>query len=71
MDTIHNVQAATLLINGRYSLMQDIAIRPYFEQIPRVKWITLEKSSLMGHLEERERFTEVVASFLGADQKSS
>ena len=70
VDTISNINVETLLINGRYDLITDVAVMPYFERIPKVKWVTLEKSSHMGHWEERLRFMEIVAGFLNAKRKT-
>ena len=67
MDDLHRINASTLLINGRYDEIQDIAVAPFFEHIPKVKWVTLEKSSHMGQFEEREKYLEVLARFLLSD----
>ncbi|KAL9087379.1 MAG: hypothetical protein Q9165_006676 [Trypethelium subeluteriae] len=68
VDDVHNIKVETLLINGRYDLIQDVAVMPYFERIPKVKWVTLEKSSHMGHWEERERYMDIVSNFLGVKE---
>lgn len=60
----HNIEVETLLLNGRYDEATDLCMAPWFKTIPRVKWVTLENSSHMGHWEDRERFMEVVGSFL-------
>ena len=64
IEDIHKIEASTLLINGRYDEVQDAAVAPFFEKLNKVKWITLEKSSHMGHFEERERYMEVLKDFL-------
>ncbi|KAL8786253.1 MAG: hypothetical protein Q9195_008277 [Heterodermia aff. obscurata] len=64
IEDIHKIEASTLLINGRYDEVQDLAVAPFFEKLNKVKWITLEKSSHMGHFEERERYMEVLKDFL-------
>ncbi|KAF2450249.1 proline-specific peptidase [Karstenula rhodostoma CBS 690.94] len=60
----HKIQAEILLLNGRYNEMTDDVVKPWFEKIEKVKWITLEKSAHMGHWEERDRYVQVVADFL-------
>ncbi|KAI9697147.1 MAG: hypothetical protein M1820_007882 [Bogoriella megaspora] len=60
----HKISVPTLLINGRYDEVQDIAVAPWFMNIPKVKWIQLEKSSHMGHYEERDRYMQFVGAFL-------
>ncbi|KAL9623738.1 MAG: hypothetical protein Q9160_001968 [Pyrenula sp. 1 TL-2023] len=62
----HKINVPTLLINGRYDEVQDIAVAPWFKHIPKVKWIQLEKSSHMGHFEERPRYMQFVGAFLGS-----
>jgi L-proline amide hydrolase len=64
----HKIDVETLLINGRYDEAQDICIEPWFHEIPKVKWIQLEKSSHMGHLEQPERYLRVIAAFLGSEK---
>ncbi|KAL2037445.1 hypothetical protein N7G274_009725 [Stereocaulon virgatum] len=64
IDEAHNIMVPTLLINGKYDEVQDVAVAPFFEQISKVKWVTLEQSSHMGHFEERKRFMEIVGRFL-------
>lgn len=64
----HKINVETLLINGRYDEVQDIAVSPWFREIPKVKWIQLEKSSHMGHWEERERYMQICGAFLGSEK---
>ncbi|KAK3944389.1 L-amino acid amidase [Diplogelasinospora grovesii] len=62
----HNIQAETLLLNGRYDEVTDLCVEPWFKTIPKVKWVTLESSSHMAHWEARERYMQVCASFLSS-----
>ncbi|KAF7369911.1 Proline iminopeptidase [Mycena sanguinolenta] len=64
VEDAHKISVPTLLINGRYDLAQDAVMQPYFANIPRVKWVQFAESSHMAHMEERERFMDVVGSFL-------
>ena len=68
IEDIYQIEASTLLINGRYDEVQDVAVAPFFEKLKRVKWITLEASSHMGHFEERERYMEILKDFLGGNK---
>ena len=68
IDEIHRINASTLLLNGYYDEAQDIAVQPFFDLIPRVKWFQFAESSHMPHHEERELFLKVVGEFLTADQ---
>lgn len=62
-----NIEAETLLLNGRYDEATDLCMKPWFETVPKVKWVTLENASHMGHWEERERYMEVCGCFLEAE----
>jgi proline-specific peptidase len=59
-----NINIETLLINGRYDEVSELCVEPWFRCIPKVKWVVFEKSSHMPHWEERERFMELVGTFL-------
>jgi len=61
---LHKINVPTLLINGYFDEAQDIAVAPFFKSIPKVKWVTFANSSHMPHLEETERYLEVVSRFL-------
>lgn len=39
IDELHKINATTLLINGRYDEAQDSAVEPFFQHIPKVKWV--------------------------------
>ena len=64
INEIPNIEASTLLLNGRYDEVGDNAMQPFFDKISRVKWVTFEQSSHLSHWEERSRFMQVVAHFL-------
>ncbi|KAJ7649294.1 proline-specific peptidase [Mycena rosella] len=66
----HKINVPTLLLNGRYDEAQDMVVAPFFLEIPHVKWVTFAESSHMSHYEERERFMEVVGSFLVEDRQT-
>ncbi|KAE9963042.1 hypothetical protein EG328_011810 [Venturia inaequalis] len=58
------ITVSTLLLNGRYDEATDWVTKPYFEEIPTVRWYTFSESSHMPHWEERDRFMEIVGGFL-------
>lgn len=64
ISTANKIEAETLLINGHYDEVQDLAVLPWFERIRKVKWVQLAKSSHMGHFEERERYMQILGEFL-------
>ncbi|OTA79562.1 hypothetical protein M434DRAFT_38278 [Hypoxylon sp. CO27-5] len=60
----HNIQAPTLLLNGKYDEVMDFVVEPFFRTINKVKWVTLENSSHVSLWEDRERFMQLVGDFL-------
>ena len=61
-----NITATTLVYNGEFDTSHDVATKPFFEHIPRVRWITFANGGHMCHLEEslREKILEIVGDFL-------
>ncbi|KAJ7347079.1 Alpha/Beta hydrolase protein, partial [Mycena albidolilacea] len=64
VDDIHKISVPTLLINGRYDDAQDVGVVPFFDRIPRVKWVQFAESSHMPFFEETECFFQIVGDFL-------
>ena len=60
----HDIKVETLLLNGRYDEVTDACMKPWFKTVPRVRWVTLENSSHMGHFEDRDRFMQVCGNFI-------
>lgn len=48
-------------------MVQDTVVQPFFDKIPKIKWMTFEKSSHTPMWEEREKFMEVVEHFLNLE----
>jgi pimeloyl-ACP methyl ester carboxylesterase len=69
-STAHKIDAETLLINGRYDEVQDVAVLPWFKRIRKIKWVQLANSSHMGQFEERERYMQLVGEFLTAEESA-
>ncbi|EMD34962.1 hypothetical protein CERSUDRAFT_85714 [Gelatoporia subvermispora B] len=64
IDRLHLVRQPTLVINGRDDISQDFVVAPFFEKIPKVKWVRFEQSSHMPFWEERERYMQLVNDFV-------
>ncbi|MFF4354902.1 proline iminopeptidase-family hydrolase [Streptomyces sp. NPDC001530] len=64
VDSCPDVSVPTLLISGRHDEATPVTVQPYADLIPDVRWEILEESSHMPHLEEPERFNEVMETFL-------
>jgi L-proline amide hydrolase len=59
-----NINVPTLLLTGRYDYMTEAMMKPWSQAITVVDWVVLENSSHMGHLEEPERYLELLKDFL-------
>jgi pimeloyl-ACP methyl ester carboxylesterase len=63
-DKLHHIDVPSLVINGVDDFAQDFVVEPFFRFIPKAKWVRFEKSSHTPFWEERERYNQVVRSFL-------
>ena len=45
-------------------MAQDVAVAPFFEKIPKVRWAHFSGSSHMPYWEEPERYYRIVGQFL-------
>jgi L-proline amide hydrolase len=48
------INVPTLVFNGEYDTAQYRSCTPFFEHIPRVRWVTLAGASHMSHLDSSE-----------------
>ncbi|KAI1796911.1 proline-specific peptidase [Ganoderma leucocontextum] len=64
LKDISKINVPTLLLNSVHDEAQDNVIAPFFHSIPKVKWFTFAESSHMPQYEEREKYMQVVGSFL-------
>lgn len=64
IDRLNQVEAPTLVINGRYDEATAECVAPYVERIPNASRHVFEDSSHMPHVEEREEYLRVVGGFL-------
>ena len=44
VEQAKNIQVPTLLVNGTEDVAQDASMKPFFANIAKVKWVTLEKA---------------------------
>ncbi|KAI9154764.1 L-amino acid amidase [Paramyrothecium foliicola] len=63
-EAARNINVDTLLLNGRHDEVSELCVEPWFRSIPRVKWVVFENASHMAHWEERDRFMQLVGTFL-------
>ncbi|MFI6850373.1 proline iminopeptidase-family hydrolase [Kitasatospora sp. NBC_00085] len=64
IDEVDRIKVPTLLLTGRYDEATPATVQPYFDRIPAVRWEILENSSHVPHLEEPERFKEILLGYL-------
>lgn len=64
IDRLPLITVPTLIISGRYDEATPLAVRPFFDRIPDARWRIFDASSHMPHVEETQRYLEVVQSFL-------
>ncbi|KAK8062533.1 proline iminopeptidase [Apiospora hydei] len=64
---LSNITAPTLVINGEYDTSHDIAQAPFFNIIPRVRWVQIAGGGHMCHVEgegRRDKVLKLVGDFL-------
>jgi pimeloyl-ACP methyl ester carboxylesterase len=61
---LHEINVPVLLINGRDDKVTDAAAQPIFFEVPKVRWVTMDKSSHMPFWEERARYMQLVDTWL-------
>ncbi|KAI0199168.1 proline-specific peptidase [Astrocystis sublimbata] len=61
---LKGIKAPTLLINGAQDEAQDEAMQPFFDHIPKAKWITLDEAAHFTHVDQRERHMQHLKAFL-------
>lgn len=64
MDRLHLVRPPTLLINGTVDTARDFVVRPFFDNITKIKWITMDGGLHCAFWEEREKYIQIVNGFL-------
>ena len=65
-DDLHRIAVPTLLVSGRYDEATPTIVGEIADRIPNNEWVIFEESSHMPHVEEPERFAEVLNAFLAA-----
>ena len=63
-DRLHEIAVPTLLVSGRHDEATPLIVGRIHERIRGARWELFEESSHMPHVEEPERFLEVVEAFL-------
>ena len=63
-DRLASIEVPTLLVSGRYDEATPALQETLRSGIPSCEWVLLENASHMPHLEERERYMQVVGDWL-------
>jgi L-proline amide hydrolase len=53
-------------VSGKYDEATPLIVDTIHKQIPGSEWVLFDESSHMPHVEEPEKFREVVSAFLAA-----
>jgi len=65
-DLVPAISVPTLVISGLYDEATPLCVKPYLDGIPDVRWELFESSSHLPHVEEPERYLQVLDTFLAA-----
>ncbi|GAM91058.1 hypothetical protein ANO11243_091050 [Dothideomycetidae sp. 11243] len=65
---LHRIEVPTLMFNGEFDASYERASRPFFERIPRVRWVVIpdEGQAVIGHGKRHERAVKILEEFLSA-----
>jgi proline-specific peptidase len=64
VDRLGEIRVPTLLLSGRYDEATPAIVETIQRGIPGSEWVLFDESSHMPHVEERERYMQVVGGFL-------
>ena len=64
VDRLHEIRVPTLLLSGRYDEATPAIVETIHQRIPGAEWVLFEQSSHLPHVEEPERYNQVVSDFL-------
>lgn len=70
VDTVHRIEAPTLLISGHYDEATPSTVQPFADAIPDVRWHIFEHSSHVPHIEERSAYMALVQEFVDLHDQS-
>jgi L-proline amide hydrolase len=66
LDRLHEIDVPTLLVSGRYDEATPALQEEMLAGIAGSEWVMFDESSHMPHVEERERYMQVVGDWLAA-----
>jgi L-proline amide hydrolase len=63
-DRLGEITTPTLVLSGRFDEATPTVVRPIADGIPDATWVVFEESSHMPHIEEHDRYVQVLEDFL-------
>jgi L-proline amide hydrolase len=66
VDRVDRIAVPTLVVTGAHDEATPATVAPFVERVPDVRWEVFADSSHMPHVEEEERYLQVVGDFLDA-----
>jgi len=64
IDRLPQITAPTLLVSGRFDEATEACVQPFADAVPGATWVVFDESSHLPHVEEPERYLQVVGDFL-------
>lgn len=61
-----NIAVPTLVINGVNEIASGDAVKPYMDEIPDVRLVTLQETTHSPHFESKDKYMTVLGEFLTA-----
>ena len=71
VDEVPKISVPTLVITGAHDEATPATVKPFVDGIPDVRWEVFADSSHMPHVEEEERYLQVVGAFLDEHDSTS
>jgi L-proline amide hydrolase len=71
VDEVKNIAVPTLVVTGAHDEATPATVQPFLDGIPDVRWEVFADSSHMPHVEEEERYLQVVGDFLDEHDATS
>jgi L-proline amide hydrolase len=71
VDEVHAIEVPTLVVRGAHDEATQATVQPFLDAIPDVRLEVFDDSSHMPHVEEEERYLQVVGAFLDAHDRAA
>jgi proline-specific peptidase len=68
-DCLGEINVPTLITSGRYDEATPLIAETALQGIPNSEWVLFEESSHMAHIEEQERYMQVLNNFISQHEE--